>query len=117
MILRMEFSMTSEGRSISSWLRQAFACSRLVAIGMFLVVLATVLCSPPAQSAEPDAALWKALHSGGHVALLRHALAPAQAIRRISGCAIAGRKEIFQRKDANRPPGSASCFALTACRS
>ena len=68
--------MISEGGSISSWLRQPFACSRLVAIGMFLVVLATFLCSPPAQSAEPDAALWKALHSGGHVALLRHALAP-----------------------------------------
>jgi len=34
------------------------------------------LCSTPAQSSDQDADLWKALGSGGHIALLRHAIAP-----------------------------------------
>ena len=68
--------MTSDGRSITSWVQQRFPSSRLVTIGMFIAFFVTLLCSLPVQSAEPDAALWKALRSGGHVALLRHALAP-----------------------------------------
>jgi broad specificity phosphatase PhoE len=35
-----------------------------------------VLCAAPGVSAAEDAMLWKALHSRGHVALLRHAIAP-----------------------------------------
>jgi len=45
-------------------------------IGLLIAALAAVFCSSPAQSSERDAALWEALHSGGHVALLRHAIAP-----------------------------------------
>lgn len=33
-------------------------------------------CNAPGLHAEEDAALWNALRSGGHVALLRHAIAP-----------------------------------------
>lgn len=35
-----------------------------------------LLCRAPGLHAEEDAALWTALRSGGHVALLRHAIAP-----------------------------------------
>ena len=35
-----------------------------------------LLCAPPGIAAEADAALWDALRSGGHVVLLRHAIAP-----------------------------------------
>lgn len=41
-----------------------------VLISGFLVL------SPPAFANENEAALWSALRSGGHVALMRHALAP-----------------------------------------
>ena len=40
------------------------------------LVAAILLCSAPGTSAADDAALWRALNSAGHVALLRHALAP-----------------------------------------
>jgi len=68
--------MTFDGRFLSSWLRQPLACSRLLTSGIFIAVLAAFLSSSPAQSAEPESALWEALRSGGHVVLLRHALAP-----------------------------------------
>lgn len=35
-----------------------------------------MLCAVPGPSAADDAVLWRALRSGGHVALMRHALAP-----------------------------------------
>jgi len=74
--LIMELCMTSEGGFILSGCRNQLACSRPVTIGLLIALLAMVLYSSPAQSAEADAALWKALRSGGHVVLLRHALAP-----------------------------------------
>ncbi len=43
-----------------------------VAVG----VAVGLLCVAPRLSAEEDIALWSALRSGGHVALLRHAIAP-----------------------------------------
>ena len=45
---------------------------------MAVVVLAAAIlsCIEPGPVAADDAALWRALGSGGHVALLRHALAP-----------------------------------------
>jgi broad specificity phosphatase PhoE len=48
----------------------------LVTIGLLIVVLATVLCRPAAQASDRDAALWNALRSRDHIALLRHAIAP-----------------------------------------
>ncbi len=68
--------MRSESTSISSLLRQSLTCSTPVGMGLLIAVLACVLCSTPAQSSDRDAALWNALRSGGHVALLRHAVAP-----------------------------------------
>ena len=68
--------MTSERTFISSLLRQKLSCSKSVTIGLLIVVLATVLCRPAAQASERDAALWNALRSGDHIALLRHAIAP-----------------------------------------
>jgi len=68
--------MKSESTSISSVLRQRLASSGTAMIGLLIAALAAVFCSSPAQSSERDAALWKALHSGGHIALLRHAIAP-----------------------------------------
>lgn len=68
--------MTSEYTFISSLLRQRLSCSRFVTIGLLIAVLATVLCSPAVQASERDAALWNALRAGGHIALLRHAIAP-----------------------------------------
>jgi len=43
---------------------------------LLIVAFATVLCSPAAQASDRDATLWNALRSGGHIALLRHAVAP-----------------------------------------
>ncbi|WP_455197773.1 histidine phosphatase family protein [Kaarinaea lacus] len=44
---------------------------------MFKVLISGFLVlSPPAFANENEAALWSALRSGGHVALMRHALAP-----------------------------------------
>ncbi len=40
------------------------------------VALACFLWTGPGLSSEGDGALWAALRSGGHVALLRHAIAP-----------------------------------------
>lgn len=68
--------MKSESTSISSWLRLRLPCSGPVTIGLLIAVLVAVFCSSPAQSSERDAALWNALRSGGHIALLRHAIAP-----------------------------------------
>ena len=68
--------MTFECTFISSLLRQRLSCSRFVTIGLLIAVLATVLCSPAVQASERDAALWNALRAGGHIALLRHAIAP-----------------------------------------
>ena len=68
--------MTFEYTFISSLLRQRLPCSRFVTIGLLIAVLATVLCSPAVQASERDAALWNALRAGGHIALLRHAIAP-----------------------------------------
>ena len=68
--------MTSECTFISSLLRQKLSCSRPVAIGLLIVVLATVLCRPAAQASDRDAALWNALRSGDHIAFLRHSIAP-----------------------------------------
>jgi len=49
------------------------ACLWLIGAAM----LSCLVCGPPAlASQEEDAALWSALRSGGHVALLRHAIAP-----------------------------------------
>ena len=42
--------------------------------GSLLLVL--LVCFPGTGRAEQEASLWKALGSGGHVALMRHALAP-----------------------------------------
>ena len=39
-------------------------------------VLAVLSCLDPTRANAEDAALWKALRTGGHVALMRHALAP-----------------------------------------
>ncbi len=39
-------------------------------------VIVGLLCSASAYSVEDEATLWRALQSGEHVALLRHALAP-----------------------------------------
>lgn len=44
--------------------------------GAAVAVALGVLFTAPGISAEEDAALWNALRSGGHVALLRHAIAP-----------------------------------------
>lgn len=51
---------------------------RFAAAALRLLVLAVMpaVGSMPAAGGEADAALWKALAGGGHVALLRHALAP-----------------------------------------
>ena len=68
--------MTSERTFISSFLRQRLSFSGPVTIGLLIAVLATVLCSSPAQASDRDAALWNALRAGGHIALLRHAVAP-----------------------------------------
>lgn len=68
--------MTSECTFISSLLRQRLSFSGPVTIGLLIVVLATVLCRPAAQASDRDAALWNALRSGDHIALLRHAIAP-----------------------------------------
>lgn len=38
--------------------------------------MAVALLALPARSAQSDTALWKALRSGNHVALIRHAIAP-----------------------------------------
>jgi hypothetical protein len=40
------------------------------------LVLALFFCIAPGVSAAEEAALWRALASEGHVALLRHAIAP-----------------------------------------
>ena len=40
------------------------------------LVLAVLFCIAPGVSAAEEAALWRALASKGHVALLRHAIAP-----------------------------------------
>jgi len=40
------------------------------------LALAVLLCLAPRLAAAENTALWSALRSGGHVALLRHALAP-----------------------------------------
>jgi len=68
--------MKSESTTISNLLRLRLPCSGPVTIGLLIAVLAAVFCSSPAQSSERDAALWSALRSGGHIALLRHAIAP-----------------------------------------
>jgi len=68
--------MTSEYTFISSLLRQRLSCSRFVTIGLLIVVFSTVLCRPAAQASDSDAAFWNALRAGGHIALLRHAIAP-----------------------------------------
>ncbi len=55
--------------------RSLFAClSRRT--GATVAVAVGLLCTAPGLSAAGDAALWSALRSGGHVALLRHAIAP-----------------------------------------
>lgn len=41
-----------------------------------MVAVAAALLALPAQSAQSEATLWKALRSGNHVALIRHAIAP-----------------------------------------
>lgn len=41
-----------------------------------VAALACLLLASPAAAADREAALWAALGSGGHVALLRHAVAP-----------------------------------------
>jgi len=68
--------MRSESTFISNLLRQSLTCSTPVGMGLLIAVFACVLCSTPAQSSDRDAALWSALRSGGHIALLRHAVAP-----------------------------------------
>ncbi len=40
------------------------------------LVFAFLIAFPAAEAGDPDAVLWAALESGGHVALMRHALAP-----------------------------------------
>ena len=51
--------------------------TRAKATGALLLVLFVIVLScPPVQAAERDEQLWQALRSGGHVALLRHAIAP-----------------------------------------
>jgi phosphohistidine phosphatase SixA len=41
-----------------------------------ITVAVVILLTTPELSADEDAALWKALRTDGHVALLRHAIAP-----------------------------------------
>lgn len=41
-----------------------------------LAVVLLILCTAAASSAEDDGALWDVLRSGGHVAVMRHAIAP-----------------------------------------
>ena len=68
--------MTSQRTFISRALRQRHARSRPVTTGLLIAALTVILCSFPAHSSDHDAALWNALRSGGHLALLRHAIAP-----------------------------------------
>ena len=51
------------------------AGNRCAALAAWLVAAALCLVAAPA-TAQDEAALWAALRAGGHVALLRHALAP-----------------------------------------
>jgi broad specificity phosphatase PhoE len=44
--------------------------------GATIALVTGLLCAAPGSSAAEDAALWSALRSGEHIALLRHALAP-----------------------------------------
>ena len=44
--------------------------------GIFALAVAVSGIAGPAHSVTVDAALWEALRSGGHVALMRHAVAP-----------------------------------------
>lgn len=48
----------------------------LRAAGFLSAVLALLCVSAPLKADGNDASLWKALKSGGHVVLMRHALAP-----------------------------------------
>jgi phosphohistidine phosphatase SixA len=41
-----------------------------------LVAMICLCCNVPAYSSDGDTQLWKALQSGSHIALLRHAIAP-----------------------------------------
>ncbi|MBA1149234.1 histidine phosphatase family protein [Ectothiorhodospiraceae bacterium WFHF3C12] len=50
--------------------------SRTLRGSLFLAVLTFVLTGSPALSAATGEALWNALRSGGHVVLMRHAIAP-----------------------------------------
>lgn len=45
-------------------------------VGATFALALGLLCTAPAVSAAEDTALWNALRSGGHAALLRHAIAP-----------------------------------------
>ena len=45
-------------------------------LAVILAVLAALLGLPAVPAARDEAALWRALRAGGHVALMRHALAP-----------------------------------------
>ena len=52
-------------------------CSRFWRrVGTTFTLTLGLLCTAPGLSAAGDAVLWSALRSGGHVALLRHAIAP-----------------------------------------
>ncbi len=53
----------------------SFQSLKLVAIALLLAVICPIL-SPSGVFSESEAALWKALRSGKHFALLRHAIAP-----------------------------------------
>ena len=68
--------MIFECKSKLSILRQRLTCLRASCLRVVICVLVCVLCTTPAQSSDKDADLWKALSSGGHIALLRHAIAP-----------------------------------------
>lgn len=48
----------------------------LLSLGATFALAFDLLCTAPELSAAADAASWSALRSGGHVALLRHAIAP-----------------------------------------
>lgn len=54
--------------------RRRFA---IIGCSLLLMAAAALFFSPPARGAEMDeAALWKTLQSGGHIVMIRHALAP-----------------------------------------
>jgi hypothetical protein len=78
-----------------------------------MAALLWVLCLVSAGAAEetPAAALWTALRSGGHIAIMRHAEAPGGGdLPPVSGWMTAAPSAISPRRGGSKPCASASSF-------